>query len=146
MTLRRQQSSVAGRHRPIRTRRLLGGIAVDTSPIVSSKWGRDTFASLQAQTVAYPIRECSIDVLMEPADFYATVLDLAGRAERRVVLSSLYLGTGEMEQQLVGFLSARRAWQESMRIATRCLLLHAFYCLLLCCCLLIRGCFCRRRC
>ncbi|XP_006816893.2 CDP-diacylglycerol--glycerol-3-phosphate 3-phosphatidyltransferase, mitochondrial-like [Saccoglossus kowalevskii] len=42
-----------------------------------------------------------VTILREPSEFYKTLKEKARHARNRIVLASLYLGTGELEQQLV---------------------------------------------
>jgi CDP-diacylglycerol--glycerol-3-phosphate 3-phosphatidyltransferase len=57
--------------------------------------------------VAISARAGDVEVLASPADFYAKLLELSAGAERHVSLSSLYLGTDAMEQELVDTLLRR---------------------------------------
>lgn len=57
----------------------------------------------------FPIHGDAITVIDAPATFYQTILEQCSRAKRRVVLASLYLGIGELEQRLVSQL------QETMK-------------------------------
>lgn len=40
-------------------------------------------------------------MLKSPSDFYRTLLDRCRCAKRRIVIASLYLGTGQLEEELV---------------------------------------------
>lgn len=82
-----------------------------------SSWGRASLDSLRAATVALPIAEGEITVLRDPAEFYEVLMQLAEQVEERVVLSSLYLGTGDQERRLVECLT-RRAEQRSLDVRT----------------------------
>ncbi|KAL3875758.1 hypothetical protein ACJMK2_033676 [Sinanodonta woodiana] len=53
----------------------------------------------------------NITVLTEPVQFYETLKTMMRKARSRIVLASLYLGTGELEQDLVD--SIREACQHS---------------------------------
>lgn len=41
-------------------------------------------------------------IIHEPEVFYSTLLDKCKKAEKRITLASLYLGTGKLEGGLVG--------------------------------------------
>ena len=49
----------------------------------------------------FGVRGDNIHVIYEPAEFYETLKEQAGAARRRIVLASLYLGTGRLEKDLV---------------------------------------------
>ena len=55
-----------------------------------------------------------VRVLDTPSEFYGALVDGIERAERRVTLASLYLGTGEKEQRLVRALRSRMATQPAL--------------------------------
>ena len=55
-----------------------------------------------------------VRVLDTPSEFYGALVDGIERAERRVTLASLYLGTGEKEQRLVQALHSRMAAQPAL--------------------------------
>lgn len=40
-------------------------------------------------------------MLYKPDEYYETLIDLCSQANRRILLVSLYLGTGEKEKKLV---------------------------------------------
>lgn len=40
-------------------------------------------------------------MIVDPREFYQELLDKAGGASKRISMSSLYLGTGKLEEQLV---------------------------------------------
>lgn len=49
----------------------------------------------------FPVDGNKISVISEPKDFYNTVLEKAGSAKFRILLASLYLGIGELENDLI---------------------------------------------
>jgi phosphatidylserine/phosphatidylglycerophosphate/cardiolipin synthase-like enzyme len=71
---------------------------------------------LSSECRAFPVSSADVRVLSSPAEFYSTLLDLAGKAERRVVLSSLYLGTGPHEQALVAALQQRMQQRPELKV------------------------------
>ena len=54
-------------------------------------------------------------MLREPCEFYSELLSRAGRARERVVVASLYWGTGEQEQQLARAVQASLQAQPGLR-------------------------------
>ena len=62
---------------------------------------------LSSQAIAFPAQADDIEILNSPAEFYARLLDLSSSAEQHISLSSLYLGTGEMEQKLMDTIADR---------------------------------------
>lgn len=61
----------------------------------------DTLNWLHEFAPYFAISGDAITVIEEPSAFYETILEKCSTAKRRVVLASLYLGIGELEQQLV---------------------------------------------
>ncbi|OWZ06060.1 Phosphatidylglycerolphosphate synthase, partial [Phytophthora megakarya] len=55
----------------------------------------------------FPLRSSDVALLASPTDFYQQLLRNIQRAEHRVSISSLYLGTGQLERALVDALAAR---------------------------------------
>jgi phosphatidylserine/phosphatidylglycerophosphate/cardiolipin synthase-like enzyme len=50
----------------------------------------------------FPIKGDSVEILETPSQFYNALLQGARNARSRVVIASLYIGTGTLEQELVG--------------------------------------------
>ncbi|XP_034249021.1 CDP-diacylglycerol--glycerol-3-phosphate 3-phosphatidyltransferase, mitochondrial [Thrips palmi] len=50
---------------------------------------------------AFPVRAQNIKILSEPSEFYDALLRKSSTAKHRIVVSSLYLGTGHLEKALV---------------------------------------------
>ncbi|KAG7394382.1 CDP-diacylglycerol--glycerol-3-phosphate 3-phosphatidyltransferase [Phytophthora boehmeriae] len=65
------------------------------------------FRSLARHSRLFPLRSNDVALLATPTDFYRQLLANIQQAETRVSISSLYLGTGELERQLVQALAAR---------------------------------------
>ncbi|GMF30398.1 unnamed protein product [Phytophthora lilii] len=65
------------------------------------------FRSLARHSRLFPLRSADVALLASPSDFYQQLLRNVRRAESRVSISSLYLGTGQLEQALVEALAAR---------------------------------------
>ncbi|KAJ2713471.1 CDP-diacylglycerol--glycerol-3-phosphate 3-phosphatidyltransferase [Coemansia spiralis] len=87
---------------PCATRRLLAAAAQPPPPQPASRPvhrappARQVFASLALERPVFPIRQ-PIRVLREPQEFYRELLRGISQAQRRICLSSLYLGTQETE-------------------------------------------------
>ncbi|KAG1669228.1 CDP-diacylglycerol--glycerol-3-phosphate 3-phosphatidyltransferase, mitochondrial [Nymphon striatum] len=64
--------------------------------------------SIHAQNLPkFKINGENVHVLHSPTEFYNRLLELSKNAKKRIVVSSLYLGTGPMEKNLVN------SWQEA---------------------------------
>lgn len=50
----------------------------------------------------FPIKGDSVEILETPSQFYNVLLQGVRNARSRVVIASLYIGTGTLEQELVG--------------------------------------------
>ncbi|CAJ0954536.1 unnamed protein product, partial [Mesorhabditis belari] len=61
----------------------------------------------QLNLPAIPVQEKSIRIIHEPKDFYQTLLEQSSKAEKRICWSSLYLGEGQLERNLVNTLDKR---------------------------------------
>lgn len=59
------------------------------------------FRSLARHSRVFPLRSADVALLPTPTAFYEALVRNVRAAKRRVVLSSLYLGTGELEKRLV---------------------------------------------
>lgn len=49
----------------------------------------------------FPLRASQAKILHEPHEFYEALLTGIRNAKKRIVITSLYLGTGKLEQQIV---------------------------------------------
>lgn len=65
------------------------------------------FRSLARHSRVFPLRSEDVTILPTPRAFYEQLRKNLRHAQRRVTLSSLYLGTGELEKGLVEALDAR---------------------------------------
>lgn len=56
-------------------------------------------------SVFYILKVCiflfQVSILHKPEEFYQTLLDRCKKAQKRIMLASLYLGTGPLEKELV---------------------------------------------
>jgi len=70
----------------------------DASPSASYE---SLFRSLARHSRVFPLRSADVALLPTPSAFYDALERNIREAKTRVVLSSLYLGTGELEARLV---------------------------------------------
>uniref|UniRef100_A0AAG5D0C2 CDP-diacylglycerol--glycerol-3-phosphate 3-phosphatidyltransferase n=2 Tax=Anopheles atroparvus TaxID=41427 RepID=A0AAG5D0C2_ANOAO len=68
--------------------------AFRTSALQSLSW-------LHAISPCFPVSGDRIEVIREPGTFYNTLVEKCSAARRRIMLASLYLGTGSLETRLV---------------------------------------------
>ncbi|ALC46438.1 CG7718, partial [Drosophila busckii] len=64
----------------------------------------------------FPLRGEQIQVINEPQHFYQTLMQRSIKAKRRIVLASLYLGTGQLEHSLVQNLRHSLQAQSSLQL------------------------------
>ncbi|CAH1135983.1 unnamed protein product [Ceutorhynchus assimilis] len=64
----------------------------------------------------FPVPSNNIKIISEPKQFYEELLELCKSATQRITLASLYLGTGELEKQLVKALSTNKQFQNNKLI------------------------------
>lgn len=57
---------------------------------------------------AFPVSAHKIKLLSEPDEFYQTLMQKSSTAQHRIVVSSLYLGTGHLEKSLVSLMLPSR--------------------------------------
>ncbi|ETN21919.1 hypothetical protein PPTG_01991 [Phytophthora nicotianae INRA-310] len=65
------------------------------------------FRSLARHSRLFPLRSSDVALLATPTDFYQQLVHNIQHAERRISISSLYLGTGHLERDLVDALATR---------------------------------------
>jgi len=61
----------------------------------------EIFQWLGNETPCFSLNGNKVRIISEPGTFYATLLKKAGEARHRITLASLYLGTGNLETELV---------------------------------------------
>lgn len=71
---------------------------------------------LSTQCRAIPASSSDIRLLESPDEFYHTLLSLTQGAQQRVLLSSLYMGTGPHEEKLVETILQRMEQQPHLRV------------------------------
>ncbi|XP_033732147.1 CDP-diacylglycerol--glycerol-3-phosphate 3-phosphatidyltransferase, mitochondrial-like [Pecten maximus] len=74
---------------------------------------RHAFSWIGSETPCFGINGHQVQVLQQPDQFYETLKIRVKQAKKRVVLASLYLGTGILEQELVN--NIREACLEAQR-------------------------------
>ncbi|KAL3658523.1 hypothetical protein V7S43_016407 [Phytophthora oleae] len=65
------------------------------------------FRSLAQHSRVFPLCSSDVSLLSTPTDFYQQLLHNIQHAETRISISSLYLGTGQLERELVDALAKR---------------------------------------
>ncbi|XP_042214342.1 CDP-diacylglycerol--glycerol-3-phosphate 3-phosphatidyltransferase, mitochondrial-like isoform X1 [Homarus americanus] len=65
---------------------------------------------------AFPVNGSKVRVITDPQEFYRELLSRAGSASHRISMSSLYLGTGKLEKELVSVMSERAALCKDLRV------------------------------
>lgn len=68
------------------------------------KMGKQLLLGMATHARAIPVKGESIEVLETPSQFYDVLLQGVRNARSRVMIASLYIGTGTLEQELVGSL------------------------------------------
>uniref|UniRef100_A0A913HCJ9 CDP-diacylglycerol--glycerol-3-phosphate 3-phosphatidyltransferase n=1 Tax=Strongyloides stercoralis TaxID=6248 RepID=A0A913HCJ9_STRER len=54
------------------------------------------------------VKSTTIEIIYEPKQFYETLCKLASNAQKRITLSTLYLGTGKLEKELINKISSNK--------------------------------------
>ncbi|XP_005186153.1 CDP-diacylglycerol--glycerol-3-phosphate 3-phosphatidyltransferase, mitochondrial [Musca domestica] len=85
-----------------------GGVAAAT--------GLESLSWLHNVAPCFPLRGEQIQVINEPKHFYETLLQRSASARERIVLASLYLGTGQLETNFVQTLRKTLQQQSSLRV------------------------------
>ncbi|KAK3912093.1 CDP-diacylglycerol--glycerol-3-phosphate 3-phosphatidyltransferase, mitochondrial, partial [Frankliniella fusca] len=66
-----------------------------------SEMAMSFYSWLHMVAPAFPVAADKIRILSEPYEFYETLVDKCSKAQNRITISSLYLGTGDLEKALV---------------------------------------------
>lgn len=77
-----------------------------------TKSDTSNFGWLLSVTPCFPVAATNIRIICEPQQFYETLLHYCKNASRRITLVSLYLGTGDLENQLVKALTENQQFQD----------------------------------
>ncbi|XP_063846143.1 CDP-diacylglycerol--glycerol-3-phosphate 3-phosphatidyltransferase, mitochondrial-like isoform X1 [Scylla paramamosain] len=75
-----------------------------------------SFHWLYQHCPAFPISGSKVRVIVDPREFYQELLDKAGAARERISISSLYLGTGKLEEKLVSVVGQRVAAVDGLKV------------------------------
>ncbi|XP_015366256.1 PREDICTED: CDP-diacylglycerol--glycerol-3-phosphate 3-phosphatidyltransferase, mitochondrial [Diuraphis noxia] len=78
------------------------------------------FKWLQKFGPSFMVKAEDITVLKSPSEFYRTLLDRCRSAKHRIVIASLYLGIGNLEQELVN--TIKDAMENRQKLSVRVLL------------------------
>ena len=62
---------------------------------------KSTFERLLLTAQSFPVYSNKVTFIYHPKDFYEILLDKTSYARSRILLSSLYLGTGNLERNLI---------------------------------------------
>ena len=74
------------------------------------------FNFLSEELPGFKVSGNKIRILNEPDEFYNELLFLSQKSKKRILLSALYLGTGNLEKKLVGTLKDRLKNQKILRV------------------------------
>ena len=80
----------------------------------------ERFSYVCDEAPGFAVNGDKVKVITEPTDFYEELCQRAKTAKKRVVLASLYLGTGEKEQRLLN--SIEESLQNSSDVRVKFLL------------------------
>eukprot|EP01101_Sappina_pedata_P010004 TRINITY_DN6194_c0_g1_i1.p1 TRINITY_DN6194_c0_g1~~TRINITY_DN6194_c0_g1_i1.p1 ORF type:complete len:506 (-),score=102.94 TRINITY_DN6194_c0_g1_i1:69-1586(-) len=79
---------------------------ISTSWAFSNPHLSQLYDRLQPMAPAFPVKASSIKILQSPPEFYSSLIEGIRKAEQRIIISSLYLGTGDLERKMVDELRA----------------------------------------
>ncbi|KAM7363043.1 phosphatidylglycerophosphate synthase 1 [Cochliomyia hominivorax] len=121
MFLRRLFSSFA---EPLNQPTDLIGCLQQTPQVFSNSFGNAAGAAVSLESLAwlhnvapcFPLKGDQIQVINEPKHFYDTLVQRSASARERIVLASLYLGTGHLENNFVQTLRTSLQQQASLRV------------------------------
>lgn len=78
--------------------------------------GLESLAWLHNVAPCFPLKGDQIQVIQEPEQFYDTLVQKSANAKKRIVFTSLYLGTGQLEKKLVQTLRTNLQQQTSLKV------------------------------
>ncbi|XP_036324539.1 CDP-diacylglycerol--glycerol-3-phosphate 3-phosphatidyltransferase, mitochondrial [Rhagoletis pomonella] len=78
--------------------------------------GLESLSWLHNVSPCFPLRGDQIQIIHEPQHFYETLVQRSATARERIVLASLYLGTGHLENTFVQTLRSSLQQQSSLRV------------------------------
>lgn len=77
----------------------------------------DSLSWLYKVAPCFPVRGDNIEVIHEPQQFYETLIQKMASAKERIVLASLYLGTGPLENNIVQVLRKSLKARPKLRVS-----------------------------
>lgn len=100
------------------------GCLQQTPQVLSNSFGNGAGAAAGLESLAwlnnvapcFPLKGDQIQVINEPKHFYDTLVQRSACARERIVLASLYLGTGQLENNFVQTLRQSLQQQASLRV------------------------------
>ena len=76
----------------------------------------ESFNWLFTMAPAFPVNGDKITVIHEPNHFYETICGKCSEAKKRIMLSSLYLGTGKLENHLVNIIQENLRTNDQLKV------------------------------
>ncbi|XP_074595337.1 phosphatidylglycerophosphate synthase 1 [Brevipalpus obovatus] len=73
--------------------------------------------SVKRPNVVFPLNSEDIQILSTPANFYNKLKELIRKSKERIILSSLYLGTGPMEMDLMNLIKKQVNQNPGMKLS-----------------------------
>lgn len=78
--------------------------------------GLESLAWLHGVSPCFPLRGDQIEIIHEPSKFYETLVQKSAEARERIVLASLYLGTGHLESAFVQTIRKNLQNNEALKV------------------------------
>ena len=73
---------------------------------------------LSSQAIGIGCQSNNVTILQTPTQFYDKLIELTQQSQSRIILSSLYLGTGTLEQKLIGAIQLQCSKYNSLHVGT----------------------------
>ncbi|KAL7635170.1 UNVERIFIED_CONTAM: hypothetical protein RMT77_014156 [Armadillidium vulgare] len=83
---------------------------------INSWFSLPGFPSLAKRLPVFFVHSSKIKILNNPQDFYDELLSRSSKAKHRIIIASLYLGTGELEKKLVSVISERLRSEPQLKL------------------------------
>lgn len=71
---------------------------------------------LYSHTPCFPLKGDQISIIHEPSHFYETLIQKSAQAKNRIVVASLYLGTGKLEANFIQTIKSNLQNNDSLRV------------------------------
>lgn len=78
--------------------------------------GLESLSWLYSHTPCFPLKGDQISIIHEPSHFYETLIQKSAEAKHRIVLASLYLGTGNLEANFIQTIKSNLKKNNSLRV------------------------------